>query len=125
VAFLATATAPLVEETIYRGILFPALRRVAGVATAVVIVSALFAGVHVYQYRNSLTVIASILLLSVALTLTRAYTRRLLPCFVIHLIFNGIQSVLIIASPYFERFTVTPKPQGLACALAHLLRLCN
>jgi membrane protease YdiL (CAAX protease family) len=124
VAFLAAATAPLVEEIIYRGILFPALRRAAGVLTAVVMVSVFFAGVHVYQYRNSLTVIAAILLLSITLTLTRAYTRRLLPCFIIHLVFNGIQSVLIIASPYLERFTVTPKPQGfISAALAHLPRL--
>jgi membrane protease YdiL (CAAX protease family) len=124
IAFLAAATAPLIEEVIYRGILFPALRRASGMITAVVIVSILFAGVHVYQYRNSFSVIAAILLLSVTLTLTRAYTRRLLPCFVIHLVFNGIQSVIIIASPYWEKFTVAPKPQGLLAALSpYLARL--
>jgi membrane protease YdiL (CAAX protease family) len=123
-AFLAAATAPLVEEVIYRGIIFPALQRAAGMLTAVVIVSSLFAGVHVYQYRNSLSVIAAILMLSITLTLVRAYTQRLLPCFVIHFVFNGIQSVLIIASPYLERFSSAPKPQGFGIAvLLQLARL--
>jgi membrane protease YdiL (CAAX protease family) len=124
IAFLAAATAPLVEEVIYRGILYPALRRAAGVVTAVAIVSLLFASVHIYQYRNSLSIIAAILLLSITLTAVRAYTRRLLPCFVMHLVFNGIQSVIIVASPYWEKFSHTSQPQGLVAALAfHLARL--
>src|SRR5205085_4793392 len=95
IAVLAVATAPLVEEIIYRGILYPALRRSAGTMPAVIIVTLLFTIPHVPQYWPNVAVISSITLLSVVLTVVRAYTRSLLPCFVIHIVFNGIQSFLI------------------------------
>lgn len=101
-AFLATATAPLVEELIYRGLIYSALQRTVGMIWAVIIVSTLFASVHVFQYSNNLGVIVAISLLSISLTLVRALTGRLLPCFVIHLIFNGIQSLYIILEPYMK-----------------------
>jgi len=102
IAFLAVATAPLVEETIYRGLLFPAMQRVTGRLSAVVIVASMFAALHIWQYRQSISIILSISLLSLVLTLVRARTGRLLPCFVIHLVYNGIQSVLIVLDPYLR-----------------------
>ena len=101
-ALLATATAPLVEEIIYRGLIYSALQRALGMIWAVIIVSALFAFVHVFQYSNNFGVIAAISLLSLSLTVVRALTGRLLPCFVIHLIFNGLQSLYIIFEPYMK-----------------------
>jgi membrane protease YdiL (CAAX protease family) len=73
-----------------------------GAIWAVMIVSALFAFVHVFQYSNNLGVIAAISMLSLSLTLVRALTGRLLPCFMIHLIFNGLQSLYIIFEPYMK-----------------------
>lgn len=105
VALLAASTAPLVEELVYRGVLYSAFQRTMGTAWAVVLVSALFTLVHVLQYYNNLGVIAVISILSISLTLVRAYTGRLLPCFVIHMVFNGIQSIYIILMPYLEKPT--------------------
>jgi uncharacterized protein len=102
IAFLAVATAPIVEESIYRGILYPALERISGAKVAVVLVTVLFAVPHVPQYWPNFAVIASITLLSVALTVLRARTGRLLPCIAVHLVFNGIQSVIIVAEPYLR-----------------------
>jgi membrane protease YdiL (CAAX protease family) len=99
-AFLAVFTAPLVEEVVYRGILYPALQRTVGMHWAIVGVLVLFTLVHVPQYWPNFGVIGAVGLLSLSLTLVRAYTGRLLPCFVMHLIFNGIQSILIILQPY-------------------------
>lgn len=95
-AFLATVTAPFVEELVYRGVLFAPLRRAAGALWAVVAVSTLFALVHVWQYQNNLGVIATVTLLSFTLTAVRAATGRLLPCFVIHVVFNGLQSLALV-----------------------------
>jgi membrane protease YdiL (CAAX protease family) len=111
-AFLATATAPLVEEIIYRGILYSALQRAIGVAWTVVCVSVLFASVHVIQYYNNISVIAAIGVLSLTLTLVRAYTGRLLPCFIIHLVFNGLQSLYIILHPYIDKSDALPTQQS-------------
>ena len=108
-AFLAFATGPFVEELVYRGVLYSALQRAVGVTTAVVLVSIMFSGVHVLQYYNNIAVIAVITLLSVTLTVVRAVTGRLLPSFMIHLIFNGIQSLILIFEPFFEKaHTVVP-----------------
>jgi uncharacterized protein len=121
-AFLATATAPLVEEIIYRGILYSALQRTIGTAWTVVGVTILFASVHVVQYYNNISVIAAIGVLSLTLTLVRAYTGRLLPCFVIHLVFNGLQSVYIILSPYIEKPEALPtQKSGVLILLAQTL----
>ncbi|HET6978447.1 MAG TPA: type II CAAX endopeptidase family protein [Pyrinomonadaceae bacterium] len=102
-AFVAVATAPLIEELVYRGVLYKALEKAAGVAVAISLVSLLFAGVHVYQYRNNLAVIAVITLLSITLTVSRAVSGKVLPAFIIHFVFNGIQSVLIVLSGFIDK----------------------
>ena len=101
-AFVATFTAPLVEELIYRGVLYSAVERTLGTVIAILVVSLLFAGVHVFQYIDNLAVIAVITLLSITLTLVRAYTGKVLPAFIIHLVFNGIQSLVIALSPFIN-----------------------
>ena len=102
-AFIAGVTAPFIEELVYRGVLYSALRKAAGMFLAVAIVSILFALVHVWEYRNNVGVIVAVSILSLSLTLLRAYTGRLLPCFIVHLIFNGIQAIYIIIEPYLPQ----------------------
>ena len=102
-AFVALATAPLVEEVIYRGVLYPAVEKAAGMGIAIAVVSLLFAGVHVLQYKNNISVILMITMLSIVLTVARAVTGSMLPSFIIHLVFNGIQSVVIVASGLVDK----------------------
>ena len=102
-AFVAVFTAPLAEELIYRGLLYRALERAAGMGVAIALVSLFFAGVHVFQYRNNIAVIIAITLLSITLTVTRAVTGKVLPAFIIHLVFNGIQSVIIVLSGFADK----------------------
>ena len=107
-AFAAVATAPLVEELIYRGVLYTALERAGGKVIAIFAVSFLFAGVHVVQYWNNVAVILVITLLSFTLTAARAVTGKLLPAFIIHLVFNGIQSVLIVLGAFIDHDVLKP-----------------
>ncbi|HEX8175934.1 MAG TPA: CPBP family intramembrane glutamic endopeptidase [Pyrinomonadaceae bacterium] len=123
-AFLATATAPLVEEIVYRGILYSALQRAIGVAWAVVAVSILFMSVHIAQYYNNISVIAAIGVLSLALTLVRAYTKSLLPCFIIHLVFNGLQSLYIIFHPYITAPEAAPTQKAGVVIVGQLFGAC-
>jgi membrane protease YdiL (CAAX protease family) len=122
IALLAAVTAPLVEELVYRGLLYPALQRTMGKVWAVVLVSLLFTLPHVPQYYNNLAVITVILVLSVTLTLVRAWTGRLLPCFIIHLVFNGIQSIIMIAEPYFQHAAPDVEKAPAVVALAQFVR---
>lgn len=118
-AFLAAVTGPLVEELVYRGVLYSAFQRALGVSAAVAIVSALFAGVHVLQYYNNLGVIAVISLLSVSLTLVRARSGSLLPSYVMHLVFNGIQAVVLVVQPFVGKSAI--EKEAAAGFLIHTL----
>lgn len=100
VAILAVATAPIVEEVVYRGILYSAFQRTFGVPLAVTAVSLMFAGIHLPQYYPSVGPIFLITLLSFTLTMLRVRTGSLLPCIILHALFNGIQAVLLIAEPW-------------------------
>jgi CAAX protease family protein len=120
-AFLAVTTGPLVEELIYRGVLFSAFQRVMGVVWAVVVVSVMFVAVHVYQYYNNLGVIAVIAMLSISLTLVRAYTGSLLPCFVMHVVFNGIQSIYLVIQPYLEKLQHTGDQKAAVIEVAEFV----
>lgn len=116
-ALLATLTAPLVEEMIYRGVIYSALQKAIGALWAVIGVASLFALVHVLQYSNNLGVITAVALLSLTLTIVRAKSGRLLPCFIIHLVFNGIQSTYIILQPFIERSVASSGEQKTAALL--------
>ncbi len=113
IAFMAFVTAPLVEELVYRGVLYSALHKAAGRTWAVVGVMILFTLIHVPQYWPNYGVIAAIGTLSLSLTLVRAYTGRLLPCFIMHVVFNGIQAVIIIFEPYLRRMLEKPDPNAV------------
>jgi membrane protease YdiL (CAAX protease family) len=149
ISVLAVGTAPFVEEFVYRGVLYSALRR--GVATmgawilalfsiqlepsekerigvvgAVVLVLGLFTLIHVPQYWPNFGVIAAVGLLSLVLTVVRAYSGKLLPCIAIHLVFNGIQAVILLVEPFAQRLlpASTPPPDP-ASILLPLIRLIN
>ncbi len=96
IAVLATFTAPMVEESVYRGILFSSLRRNLGLTATVVLVTLMFAGVHVLQYLGAWVSIAGLTLLSFSLTVIRARTRSILPCVIVHTVNNAFFSLLIL-----------------------------
>jgi membrane protease YdiL (CAAX protease family) len=114
VAFLATFSAPIVEEVLYRGIIYSAFYKAFGVVVAVIVASALFAGVHFLQYNGDVTALIMICLLSLVLTLIRARTGNLLPCIVLHTVFNGIQSLLLILQPYINFGNTTEQKAALS-----------
>ncbi|MGH9931037.1 MAG: lysostaphin resistance A-like protein [Pyrinomonadaceae bacterium] len=122
IAALAVFTAPFVEEFVYRGVLYSALQRAVGVNAAVVFVLGLFTLIHVPQYWPNVGVISAVALLSIVLTIVRAYSGRLLPCIVIHMSFNAVQAVLLIFEAYVQRLLPgTPPPVPTASMLLPLI----
>lgn len=116
VAFMATFTAPFVEEVVYRGVVYSAFQRAWGVPGAFLLTTGLFALVHVPQYWPSYSTIFLLTLLSLILTAIRVKTNNLLPCIIFHTIFNGLQSVSLIAEPFAKKVDV-PDPVGLVARL--------
>lgn len=121
ISILAVGTAPFVEEFMYRGLLYAPLQKLAGAPIAVFLVLVLFTIIHVPQYWPNVGVIAAVALLSIVLTTVRAYTHRLLPCIIIHLVFNGIQAALLIVEPYAQRLVPAPEPVNPTFILLPLL----
>jgi membrane protease YdiL (CAAX protease family) len=117
VALVATFTAPLVEEVVYRGLIYSAFQRTIGVPGAFVIATLLFSIVHVPQYYPSYSTIFLLCLLSVVLTSIRVWTGNLLPCIILHTVFNGLQSIILIIEPYLR----SADSQG-ETAFVHFLR---
>ncbi len=107
IAFMATFTAPLIEEVIYRGILYSSFRKYVDVKFAILITTLLFAAVHVPQYYPDAGTILTICALSLVLTIVREKTGNLMPCIALHTIFNGSQSILLLLQPYLE--SLVPK----------------
>lgn len=112
VAVLATFTAPLVEEVIYRGILYSAFQRTFGVTLAVIFVTMVFAAVHFAQYWGSPSTIILICFLSVILTLVRVYSKNLLPCIILHTLINGIQSIFLVLQTFLPDLNAVQNQSG-------------
>ncbi len=106
VAFFAVVTAPIVEEVVYRGLMYSAFQRTIGKIGAILLVTLLFALVHGAQYSKDATpdyaVMTVLLLLSLTLTALRAYSGNLLPCIILHIVFNAFQATLLLAEPWIR-----------------------
>lgn len=96
VAAMAVLTAPLVEELVYRGVLFSGLRRRFSMWTTIAIVTLIFAGVHIPQYTGAWASLIGLTLLSFILTTIRGLTKSVLPCVIVHLLYNTVGAIAIL-----------------------------
>lgn len=99
VGLVAVLTAPLAEEVLYRGVLYPAVAKRFGAVAAVVAVSALFLLVHAEQYASAPAIMLPLGVLSVALTTLRAVSGSIMPSVILHVLFNGVQVILLLLVP--------------------------
>lgn len=119
VAILAVFTAPIVEEVVYRGIMFSAWQRKFGTIVATALVTILFTVVHGAQYsqgsKPDIATLSVLFLLSLTLTVIRAKTDNLLPSIVLHITFNGFQSVLMLLGTILSFFEpgITPTSDAI------------
>lgn len=86
---LALVAAPIAEECLFRGLVYPLLRRRVDVILASTVTAGVFALVH-----GNLVQIAVAGPLALVLALVYEHTRRLWPCMVIHLGFNVAAALL-------------------------------
>jgi membrane protease YdiL (CAAX protease family) len=81
--------APLVEETIFRGYVYPVLARKFGIFLAVVLTGVLFGMVHMSQLWGGWGQIGTLVAVGMALTAVRAATHSVFASFLVHLGYNG------------------------------------
>jgi membrane protease YdiL (CAAX protease family) len=92
-SMLGILVAPLVEETIFRGFLYPVIARRVGIVAGIAITGTLFGLMHAAQLWGGWGQIGLLILVGVVLTWVRARTGTVAASYFVHLGYNGLQLV--------------------------------
>jgi len=96
----AVAIAPLVEETLFRGYLYPVIARSFGVGAGVVATGVLFGLLHSIQLWGGWWQIALLVFVGIAFTLARALMRTVLASYILHLTYNSLQVLALLVGTH-------------------------
>lgn len=88
--FMGIVIAPLLEETIFRGYLYPAIARNVGVRAGVLIIGLLFGLMHAEQLKGGAWQVVLITTVGIIFTWVRARTGTVLASYLLHLGYNSI-----------------------------------
>ena len=103
---MAVLVAPLVEETVFRGYLYPLLAKTFGVATGVIVTGVLFGLMHGAQLGWTWGLVSVLIFVGVVFTFVRARTGSVFASFLLHLGYNSMIAVATFAST--QGFTKIP-----------------
>ncbi|MGH9731747.1 MAG: lysostaphin resistance A-like protein [Candidatus Acidiferrales bacterium] len=81
--------APLFEETLFRGYLYPVFARKWGIPAGIVITGVCFGGMHAAQLWGGWMEITMLVFVGIVLTFVRALTRSVLASYLMHLSYNS------------------------------------
>lgn len=95
---IALVVAPPLEEFLFRGVMFHGLSRRLAPWLAALIVTVIFAALHVVENLNYWPAVASITLLAVLLIVLRMRYISLAPALVAHFAFNAVMIVFAVAT---------------------------
>jgi membrane protease YdiL (CAAX protease family) len=90
---LGVLVAPLVEETVFRGFLYPVIARRLGIAAGILVTGTLFGLTHAAQLWGGWGQIALLIFVGIVLTWVRARTGTVAASYCVHLGYNGLQLV--------------------------------
>jgi membrane protease YdiL (CAAX protease family) len=107
-AGMAVLVAPLVEEIVFRGYIYSLLEPLWGKTGAVITSGLLFGSIHFPQLWPGYFQMATICLVGIILSLTRARTGNTTTAIILHLGYNALLSVGLLLSP-----DLPPSPAGL------------
>ena len=96
---MAVLIAPLVEETVFRGYLYPLFAKTFGVASSVIVTGILFGLMHGAQLGWTWRLVLVLIAVGVIFTLVRARTGSVYASFLLHLGYNSMIAALTILGP--------------------------
>jgi membrane protease YdiL (CAAX protease family) len=106
---MAVLVAPLVEETVFRGYLYPLFAKSLGVAPGIVITGVLFGLMHGSQLGWTWGLVLLLTFVGIVFTFARARTGTVLASFLLHLGYNSMIAVSsIIATKGFQHMPLQP-----------------
>jgi membrane protease YdiL (CAAX protease family) len=97
---MAVLVAPLVEETLFRGYLYPMFARSFGIGPSILLTGLLFGLMHGAQLGWTWGLVAMLTTVGVIFTFVRARTGTVLASFLMHLGYNGLISVAALVSTH-------------------------
>lgn len=92
--------APFVEETIFRGFLYPVFARKWGIPAGIFVTGVLFGGMHAAQLWGGFAQIALLIGVGIVLTFARARARSTLASWLIHVSYNSFLFAAFFASTH-------------------------
>jgi len=103
----AISIAPVVEELVFRGLLFAIFERLLGLHYAVVMTAVLFAGLHAPEYWHAWNHLLMILGVGVVFSLARGITGSLAASTILHIGYNSLIVTGLFVSTQHFRMTST------------------
>jgi membrane protease YdiL (CAAX protease family) len=103
---IAVTLAPVLEETIFRGYIYPVIARSFGVGTSIFVTGTLFGMLHAFQLWPAGGQIALLVVVGIVFTYVRSKTRTVVASFLLHVGYNGfIFAGYLIASHGFQKLS--------------------
>jgi membrane protease YdiL (CAAX protease family) len=105
---MAVVVAPFVEETLFRGYLYPLFARTFGIGGGVLLTGLLFGGFHAMQLWGGWGQIALLILVGVVFTYVRAVSQTVLASYLLHVSYNTFLFVtFFVSTSGFHKLPVT------------------
>jgi len=99
----AIGVAPVIEELVFRGLLFAIFERAVGLRFAIVATAVLFAGLHVPEYWHAWNHVLMILVVGVVFSLARGKSGTLTPSILLHVGYNAcMMTSLFFTTQHFR-----------------------
>jgi uncharacterized protein len=95
-ALLAVIVAPVFEETLFRGYLYPLVARSFGMAAGIIGTGTVFGLLHAAQLKGGNWQIALMVVVGIIFTLARAATRTVVASYILHVSYNSIQVIALL-----------------------------
>ena len=105
---MAVFVAPLVEETLFRGYLYPLFARTFGMTPGIVITGVLFGMMHGAQLGWTWSLVTVLVIVGIIFTVVRARTGSVFASYLMHLGYNSLIALAAIVSTH--GFTKAPGP---------------
>jgi membrane protease YdiL (CAAX protease family) len=96
---LAVLVAPVIEETIFRGYIYPVVARTFGMGLGVLLTGTLFGLLHAQQLWGGWVQIAMLVMVGIFFTYARAMSRSVVASYLLHLGYNSFMAVGFLLSP--------------------------
>ncbi len=109
---MAVLIAPFVEETIFRGYLYPLFAKSFGVWTSIILTGTLFGLMHGTQLGWAWRNVVALTTVGIVFTFVRSRAETVLASYLMHLGYNSTLAIIFISSFIAEKFGKLPIPHS-------------